>query len=402
MGGKVRWVAVAIVAVLTVGVVFQLLRPRPGPRVAYGASRSLTVPGAPLALRLPAAGQASVFLAGTGWVAQSVGQTPVAMASVTKLMTALLVVRARPLALGQSGPTVTITPAAVALYQQERAAGDSVVQVVSGEALSEFQLLEGILLPSGDNLATLLAEWTSGSEAAFVAQMNLEAHRLGMDQTVYADASGLSPGSISTASDLTRLAATVMGVPVLAEIAAMPQAELPVAGVVRNYDYVLGQQGIVGLKTGWTSSAGGCFVFAARLARGGRSAELLGAVLGQPGNALTGIEAAEKDSVALLSAVWPKISLVRLVPVGARVGGVTVPWSSPVGVLAKHELRALGWPGLVWRAVYRSEQLPAKIGRGTSVGDLTLTAAGGGEVSTPLVAQAALSPPSWMWRLSHT
>ncbi len=401
MGWKSRSALVAIATLLIAGVVLQLVRPRPQPTVTFVSGRSLTVPGAPLALPLPSTGQAALYLAGTGWVAQTPGQTPVAIASVTKLMTALIVVRDHPLAPGQSGPAVTITTAAVALYEEEKAAGDSVVRVVSGEVLSELQLLEGLLLPSGDNLATLLAQWTSGTEGDFVSQMNLEARRLGMDHTSYADASGLNPGSVSTASDLTRLAGTVMSNPVLAEVASMPTAVLPVAGLVHNYDFVLGEQGIVGLKTGWTSAAGGCFVFAARLDRGGRPALLLGTVLGQAGNATTGIEVAQRDSVALLAAMWPEINLVQLVRAGSTVGSLKAQWTAPVSVVARSSVRALGWPGLVWRATYRGRHLPSKVGKGTAVGEVTLTSATGVSGFTGLVSGASIPQPSWGWRLTH-
>ncbi|MHB1501361.1 MAG: D-alanyl-D-alanine carboxypeptidase family protein, partial [Candidatus Dormibacteria bacterium] len=273
-----------LVTLLAVAAALQLVRPVPVPRTVFSLPNSYTVPGPVLQLPIPTAGQASLYLVGTGWVARTPGQTPVAIASVTKLMTALLVVRAHPLMPGQAGPSLTVTAADQSVYQQELTAGDSVVAVRAGESISELQLLEGLLLPSGDNLARLLAQWVSGSRGGFVVAMNREARRLGMTQTVYADASGLDPGSISTATDLTELAMQVMAQPVLAKVVAMSSAVLPVAGTVHNYDFVLGRLGVVGIKTGWTEQAGGCFVFAARRpVGGGQTAELLGAVLAQPG-----------------------------------------------------------------------------------------------------------------------
>jgi serine-type D-Ala-D-Ala carboxypeptidase (penicillin-binding protein 5/6) len=78
---------------------------------------------------------------------------------------------------GVGGPQITVTPADVAVYRADAAAGQSVVAVRAGERLTERQALEGLLLPSGNNVATLLAR--SGSERAFVAKMNASARALG-------------------------------------------------------------------------------------------------------------------------------------------------------------------------------------------------------------------------------
>jgi len=76
-------------------------------------------------------------------------------------------------------------------------------------------------------------------------------------------------------------------VPALAAIAAMPTATVPVAGLVRNYNTLLGQDGITGLKTGSTHAAGGCVLLAARHQAGGRSTLIIAATFGQPGTAQT-------------------------------------------------------------------------------------------------------------------
>jgi D-alanyl-D-alanine carboxypeptidase (penicillin-binding protein 5/6) len=400
-----RWLAVSALGLVVLGGVgaAQLLRPVPLPRPVFELASSYTVPGPPLRLPFPAAGQAALYLEGTGWVGRTPGQTPVAIASVTKLMTALLVVEAHPLQPGQAGPVLTMTAEDQAVYQEEAAAGDSVVPVRAGESLSELQLLEGLLLPSGDNLARVLAQWVSGSDANFVSAMNRKAKLLGMDQTVYADASGLDPGSISTASDLTMLAVQIMDEPVLAEVVGMARADLPVAGVVHNYDFVLGQQGIVGIKTGWTEQAGGCFVFAAqRVIAGGAKAELLGAVLAQPGNAYSGIEAAEQDSVALLGAAWPHLEPVAPIREGELVGEVRSSWGGRTTLLAGSALRLVGWPGLEIRLSGSSDRLHPPLRRGLAVGSVRAAVPGGQDLAGPVVTGGALPGPTEEWRLLDT
>ena len=388
-------------AVLLAGGAAQLLRPLPALRLAPLQVSSYVVPGSGLDLPWPATGQASLFLAGTGWVGQTPGQDPVAIASVTKLMTALLVLQSHPLLLGQSGPSLTVTAADLALYQQEVAQGDSVVKVAAGESLSEFQLLEGLLLPSGDNFAALLATWAAGSESAFVARMNQTARSLGMRRTVFADASGLSSATISTASDLVRLAEAVMAQPVLAQIVAMPTAVLPLAGTVRNYDYVLGQQGVVGIKTGWTAAAGGCFVFAARRIVAGRPAELLGAVLAQPGNAYTGIVAAEQASLGLLAATWPHLEPFAPVAAGQRVGTLTSQWHSGIPVRAAAATSFLAWPGLSFKVTLVGRRWSLPLPRGSVVARVVATSASGVARSSAATSSSRLGPPGLLWRMAR-
>ncbi len=77
-------------------------------------------------------------------------------------------------------------------------------------------MLGGLLVHSADNYADLLATWDAGSMPAFVAKMNAAAARLGMDHSHFADASGVDPGSQSTASDLLKVAALDMANPTFA------------------------------------------------------------------------------------------------------------------------------------------------------------------------------------------
>ncbi len=376
----------------------QAWRPVPEPRVAGAASSTLVVPGPPLSPAWPAHGQAAVGVQGVGQVATSGAQTPVPIASVTKLMTALVVVRAHPLSPGQSGPEVPLTPADQALYVQELAAGDSVVAVQAGETLSELQLLEGLLIPSADNLARVLADWDAGTVPAFVARMNLEAKALGMLHTTFVDSSGLDPGSSSTASDLLRLAAAVMAQPVLAAVADMSQATLPVAGVVHNYDFVLGQAGVVGLKTGWTSSSGGCFVAAARDRIGGTEQVVTAAVLGAPGGPISAIRLAEAAAVRLLESVVPRFTLR---PVPSTLPVLLSGWHLSIPLRASPVLEVVGWPGLAIQIRLRRLHLGPALPRGAAVAEIEARTAGGPVGTTWLRLRTALPPPSLWWRLTH-
>jgi D-alanyl-D-alanine carboxypeptidase (penicillin-binding protein 5/6) len=156
-----------------------------------------------------------------------------------------------------------VRPGEAAAYPAQARNGDSLVPVTAGEQLTERQALEALLLPSADNMAWILARWDAGSQAAFTAQMNTTARRLGMTDTHYTDPSGLSASTTSTAADQVRLGMAAMSETALAQIVALRSAVIPVAGVVRNYNTLLGQDGITGLKTGSDTAAGGCILLGA-------------------------------------------------------------------------------------------------------------------------------------------
>lgn len=235
-------------------------------------------------LAWPTDGSAAIAI-GAGAVHTSGPNRAVPVASLAKVMTALVVLRSRPISGQDPGFTVTITSDDVEDTAQRRSEGQSVVGVFAGERLTEQQALQALLLPSANNIAAVLARAVSGSMIGFVDAMNAEARRLSMTSTVYTDPSGYDPGTMSTARDQLLLARAAMRVHAFAAIVAETHALLPYVGVVRNTDTLLRQDGFVGIKTGSDSAAGGCFMFAADAGRGGDQL-VFGVVLGQRGGPL--------------------------------------------------------------------------------------------------------------------
>jgi D-alanyl-D-alanine carboxypeptidase (penicillin-binding protein 5/6) len=243
----------------------------------------------------PAYGQAAFIKTGQSQVQAGPNQHPAAIASVAKVMTAYLVLRDRPLRPGEDGPTITLTDDDVADTDRRRGHHESVVSVAAGEQLTERQALLALLLPSANNIAAVLARWDAGSTGRFVARMNATARSLGMTHTRYTDPSGYDDATVSTAADQVRIVDRAMRVPVFASIVATPSATLPVAGIVRNTDTLLGHDGFVGVKTGSDDAAGGCFAFRAIRWIDGKRTTITGVVLGQPGRdqIAAGLTAAE-------------------------------------------------------------------------------------------------------------
>jgi serine-type D-Ala-D-Ala carboxypeptidase (penicillin-binding protein 5/6) len=254
----------------------------------------------------PAYGQAAVQI-GQSQVQAGPNQHAAAIASLAKVMTAYLVLRDHPLQPGQDGPTITLTDADVVDTDRRRGQEESVVSIAAGEQLTELQALQALLLPSANNIAAVLARWDAGSAGRFVARMNAGARSLGMTHTRYTDPSGYDDATVSTAADQVRIVVRAMRLPVFAIIVATPSATLPVAGTVHNTNTLLGHNGFVGVKTGSTAAAGGCFAFRAIRWIDGKRTTITGVVLGQPGHnqIATGLAAADVmvDRIAAQRAV---------------------------------------------------------------------------------------------------
>ncbi|MGC1909842.1 MAG: D-alanyl-D-alanine carboxypeptidase [Candidatus Dormiibacterota bacterium] len=395
-------VASLLVLALAIGAAVQLGRPVPRLAAQSHLARSYVVSGPPVTLPWPEQGEAALYLSGFGWIGSSSREESMPIASVTKIMTALVILRAHPLHLGGSGPAITVTAADFALYQTELAQGDSVVRVESGETITEFQALEGLLLPSGDNLAVLLADWQAGSESAFVEKMDQLAVSLHLEQTHFADSSGLDPGSVSSARDLVTLATVAMHNPVFASIVAMPTVSLPVAGTVRNFNPILGQDGVIGIKTGWTEGALGCLVFAAKQSIGGHQVQLIGAVLGQPGGPVSGLAAAGREASLLLTASEAELHQTTLPGGASLVGRVTSKWAVPVAARVTNSVSLTGVAGARVHLDLQWHLLRAPLWRGERVGSLTVTTPGGYRFQEAVVMTRRVAAPDWWWRLTRS
>jgi D-alanyl-D-alanine carboxypeptidase (penicillin-binding protein 5/6) len=386
--------ALTVVGALTLGVLLGGSPTSSARGVAHGGPTGTTpveativVPGSSPAFEWPKVGQAAVAVRGIGIVGRSPHERRVPIASLTKMMTALVVLHDHPLAPGESGPEVQITRADAEVYETEAVAGDSTVKVVAGETLSEFQLLEALLIPSGDNIADKLATWDAGSIGRFVVKMNAMAGSLGLTRTHYADASGVSPLSVSTAADQARLAADLMGNTVVRGIVRKSHLAFPVAKKIWNANPATGTDGIIGVKSGWTFKASGCLVTAAFRTVRQQGVLVISAVLGQP----DGLWEATDVDEALLDATTAALVAYEVAPAGATVATVPLPAGDGDAVLvAPNKARF----AIVWRGLELTEWIvggadlsPSALARdhtGSVVGALTVVAPWGVVAQFPL------------------
>jgi serine-type D-Ala-D-Ala carboxypeptidase (penicillin-binding protein 5/6) len=382
-----------IVVALLVGLVsLQLMRDVPQPNVMVTMPQS-SVLGAATLPAWPEGGVAGVSVTGLGSLGVSGPQTPRPIASVAKMMTAYVILKEKPLQLGQSGPLVTITQADADRFWVMVAQDQSVQPINPGQRLSQLQLLQGVMVPSANNYAEILAAWDAGSVAAFVEKMNREAQALGMTNTRYADVSGFSAQTVSTAADQLLLARAAMQDPVFAATVAMSQVTLPNSGIVSNVNALLGVDGIVGIKTGFTDEAGGNLAFAARREVAGYEIEVIGIVMGQEDR-----PTAFRATRAILSSLSNGLQVTRVVPAGQPIGSVTTAWGEHVELVVDEDVLMLNWPGMTLESVIELEDISPSKSRGDQVGWLNVRV---GEQERRVALRIAddLDGAGLMWRL---
>jgi serine-type D-Ala-D-Ala carboxypeptidase (penicillin-binding protein 5/6) len=393
-----RLVAIGLVVVVVgAGAAIQLTRPLPRPAVHsvfVGPSR---VPGVAPVIPWPAKGEAAVAVPALGVDIDSATEPSVPIASLTKLMTAYLILTDHPLAPDAQGPVVQLTAGDQAEAAADQAAGATSVPVAPGEQLSERQLLDGLLVHSANNLADVLARWDAGSVSAFVQKMNQTAAALGMRATHYADADGLSTATVSSADDQLRVAGADMDLPTFAAVVGQRSVRLPIAGVLSNYVTSVGIDGIVGVKSGFTQAAMGCLVLAAERDVGGRLVLILAAVTGQPG--ANPLAAANVADLRLIGAVGSGLTVVPISARGTAVATVTTPWSAGrVSATTTSALTLVGWPGQQLDVRVTIDPLRPGASSGTRVA--TLSASAGPERdAVDVTSEGKISVPTWSWRL---
>jgi D-alanyl-D-alanine carboxypeptidase (penicillin-binding protein 5/6) len=359
-------------------------------------SNTISLPNHQVTLNWPESGQSAVGGIGYGVLATQGTQQSAPMASVAKVMTALAVLTKHPLAIQNQGPLITFTPNDVALYNAYVSQGGSVVPVNAGEQISEYQALQAMLLPSANNIADSLAIWSFGSINNYLDYANTLAQKLQLSQTHIADASGFLAGSVSSAHDLVLLGQAAMQVPVLADIVSHSSASVPVAGTVDNVNYLLGQNGIIGIKTGNTTEAGGCYLFAAKHLYGrSQTVTIIGAIMGSPS-----LNDAMTQALPLLQSSIQGFGTVDIVKVGESIGFFHTPWGEGASVVTQQSLHIFGWLADKPVATIQLANLSSPRPKGYQVGSLVVQTKDGKQI-IPLVLASKISNPSWSWRISH-
>ncbi|MFD0134884.1 serine hydrolase [Streptomyces sp. NPDC127159] len=391
------WTPLVVLLVIIFAIV-QAVRPLPAASLELTADDTYTFGGGELDLPWPGQGQSAIAVDGVGTIGTEGTQSPKPIASVAKIMTAYVTLQEHPLKGNDGGPTITADQQA---EDESKNEDESTAAMKKGQKFSERQMLQMLMIPSGNNAARLLARWDSDNKT-FVGKMNAAAEKLGMTKTTYTDPSGLEKTTVSTAVDQLKLARAVMQNEVFRSVVGMAKAEIPGLDqpIYNNNDLLVKQVGVIGLKTGSSTPAGGNLVWAATKVVDGETQTIYGAVLNQDahtGRVWDSLQLALDNSQKLIDKVQQSLATATVVKKGEVVGYVDDQLGGRTPVVATKNMKAIGWPGLKTGISIgdNGKPLPHEAKAGTVVGELKVGDGSNRAVTIPVALQKDLAEPGY-------
>ena len=372
---KRKLLALALAAALAVG----------GAPVVHGVSLEIAAPSAVL------------MEAATGTVLyEKDAHTPLPPASVTKIMTLLLVMEA--LDAGRIGWDDTVTASEAAA-----AKGGSQVYLEAGEQMSLQEMLKSVVVVSANDCATALAEHVAGSEAAFVELMNRRAQELGMENTHFVNCTGLddepdAETHLTTAYDIALMSRALLKHDEIRDYTTiwMDSVRNGEFGLANTNKLVRFYQGTTGLKTGYTSAAGHCLSasaerdgveFIAVVLHCATSGERFQAAKQLLDYGFANYTLAQPDPETEIPPVPVVLGTVEaIVPVPDNDDPVLIEKGQAAGITTRVEV---------------ADQVRAPVEAGQRLGTLTLQSDGAPLAAIPLVAPEAVPRRTW-WDVTRS
>lgn len=391
-----RRVGVVAVLILLVaaGVYFPAALLAPIPAASAVVTKFTAPVETKLDLTFPSYGATAVEAVGFDDSLKTSGDTkPRSIASISKIVTALVVLDEKPLD-GGSGPKITFTTQDHALYATYLAQNGEVAPMDVGQTLTERQVLQVALIKSANNYAGALANWAFGSNAGYVAAVKTWLADHDLDHTTLVEPTGLNPKNQSTATDLVALGKLALANKDVASIVSTKTLDVPGVGTVENSNRLLGMDDVVGIKTGTLDEAGACLLFATKENIDGHAVTVVGVMLGGKDH-----DSLDSDVQRLLAGVKKGFQRVDAVAVGDVYGTYATEWgvtahaeaASKVSVLVYGDVAVTARPTL--KAV-------TDAARGARVGTLRVKV-GSKSVAVPLKLDRAVTAPDAWWRITN-
>lgn len=340
----------------------------------------------------PAVGSAAVSVAGFDTTpASSAAAMP--MASITKLVTAQMILEQMPLAPGESGPEFSFTARDRQTYLNYLAKNESALDVPAGGTLTEYQMLQGMLMGSAGNYTDRLASTIWPTDAVFASAARTWLARHDLTGITVVEPTGIDPANTADPASLIALAKTALADPVIAEIVRMPSVTLPGAGTVVNTNDLLVDPAVVGLKTG--SLFGAYNLLAAKdLTVDQTPVRIFATVLGQRDDA-----ARDGETARLLTDVAAELSKPITVPAGTLVGTVATQWGASSQIVTDADASIVLWNGAASPVTTTLDLGDARTAQ-AAVGTVSLNGPLG-TASTGVHLTADIPDPDAWWRLTH-
>ena len=358
--------------------------------VAYTAPVSTAA-----SVNTPDYGASGIGMVGEPGLLGSAGsQEAIPIASISKIISTLVVLDAHPIAAGESGDIITFTDEDVEIYYDYIAVNGSVKSVEAGMELSQREVVELMLVGSANNYANSLVSWAFGSEDDYVPAANAWLAEHGLTSTSVSDATGMSPENVSTPTDLVALGKLAIADPLISEIIAMKSVDVPDVGELDNTNKLLGVDGIDGIKTGTLDEAGACLLFSADVAVGSQTVTLVGVILGGPDHGTV-----NKNVRTLLASAAEGLHEVTLATAGQSFASYDTPWGEAANAVATENSSVVVFSDTPVAA----EVSPASVSvaqAGNDAGEVVFTV-GDKVIAVPLELDSTIDDPGAWWRLTH-
>lgn len=280
-------------------------------------SQDFTQPGE--AIFLPSEGSSAVGISELGVVATNGVSTPVPIASIAKTITTLVILNKLAPEYGQAKEiNITFDQQDVEIRASTIAENGASQPVSDGLTMSLHDALSVMMLASANNYATSLAIKTFGSMDAYILAANDWLKANGLNQTSVADASGLNPNTIGTASELVILGLIAMDNQEVVDIVTSPEISVEGVGTIQNGNPMFGIDGVDGIKLGSTYEANNCLLYSKSVNIDGKEIRIVGVSLG-----LDEFSTIIQDAQQTLDQISSEIEIKELIPAGTQFGIVS-------------------------------------------------------------------------------
>ena len=304
-----------------------------------------------------------------------------APASVTKVMTLLLIAEAVDSGAISLDDTVTATARAASM-------GGSQIWLEAGEQMSVSEMIKCVAVVSANDCAVALAEHLCGSEEVFIARMNERAAELGLQHTNFTNCTGLfdDPEHYTSALDIAVMSRELLSHEWIKDYTTiwMDSIRNGEFGLSSTNHLLRSLEGCTGLKTGWTTLAGYCISASAER----EGTEYIAVIMGSDSSANRNADASTLINYAFTNWALVPVADSALPPV--RVSGGVRASVQPVIEGSDHILLRRSEASALERNVSLPESVAAPIGAGERLGSLTLSSSGETLVEVPLVSSEAV------------
>jgi serine-type D-Ala-D-Ala carboxypeptidase (penicillin-binding protein 5/6) len=365
-------------------------------------------PGPAAKIVAPNEGETAISISGGGPYLAAVtaavpattgAQDAVPIASISKLVTAMVVLDAKPLGEpSDPGPTITFTAADHALYDHYYSLGCVIAPMPTGSTMTERDAIKTMLVISACNYAEAVADWAFGSESAAVSATRSWLAKNGLDHTAVVEPTGIDDRDRSTPADVIAIGKLAKANPTIASIvneATLDVQSPALDGIDKsNTNTLLGTNGVDGIKTG-TLDAGSDLLYSSTLDVAPDAAlTIVGVVLDGFSH-----QSVDDDVDRLLTSIKSGFHSVALGSSGDELGTYTTKWGESATIMLDDSPSVLTWSDTPITSTMTVHSLTT--GRdGQKVGTVTWKA-GSATVSAPVVLHGTITAPTAWWRLTH-